>query len=240
LSLEPAPAGAPGVTAGDGRWSYPPTILGRVGLGLCALAALLFVFTTDSPIAEQGLRTVSLSNSVIAYGLVLAVIAGLSAAAPWAWARLVGVTVGAVIAGIAGAVVVGARGDDNFVKGIDVGLGRAGAILVAAFFVAVLGVVLALVGLRKPAPQGEPAAAALPAGTSGKAIAALVLGLVGLVVAPAGALAVAFALLARDDIRLSGGGLGGNGLAIAGLVLGILDLAGWGLGLAIGMGSVNP
>ncbi len=241
MSLEPAPPGPVGETPASGRWTYPPTLLGRIGLGLCAIAALLFVFTTGSTLVEQDAtgRTVSLSNSTIAYGVVLAVVLALTAVAPWVWARLVGVTLGAVVAGIAGAVVVGARGDNGFTPGIDVSLGGAGAILVVAFFVAVAGVVLALVGLRRPAPVGAEAAA-VAGGTSGKAVASLVLGLVGLVIAPAGALAVGLSLLARDDIRLGGGRLGGNGLAIAGLVLGIVDLVGWGLGLAIGMGTVNP
>jgi len=234
--VSPVPAGAL-----EREWTYPPTVLGRIGLGLCAVAALLFVFTTDSALVEQDVtgNSVSLSNSVIAYGVVLAVLVGLAAAAPWIWARLAGVTLGAVVAGIAGAVVVGARGDDNFTKGIDVALGGAGVILVVAFFVAVLGLILALVGFRHAAPAAAEPAAGLPT-TSGKAIAALVLGLVGLILAPVGALAVGFALLARDDIRLSGGMRAGHGMAIAGLVLGIVDLVGWGLGLAIGMGSVNP
>jgi hypothetical protein len=110
-----------------------------------------------------------------------------------------------------------------------------------AFFVAALGLLLALVGFRRAPPAGAVAEppVGLPA-TSGKAIAALVLGFVGLILAPVGALAVGFALLARDDITLSGGARAGRGMAIAGLVLGIVDLVGWGLGLAIGMGSVNP
>jgi hypothetical protein len=242
MSVDDQLSPAPAADATEGGWSYPPTVLGRVGLALCAVAALLFAFTTDDPIVEQDVTgsTVSLSNSVIAYGIVLAVLVGLAAAAPWIWARLTGVTLGAVIAGIAGAVVVGARGDDSFREGIDVSLGQAGVILVVAFFVAALGVLLALVGFRRAPPAGAVESVAELPTTSGKAIASLVLGLVGLILAPVGALAVGFALLARDDIRISGGTRSGGGIAIAGLVLGILDLVGWGLGLAIGMGSVNP
>jgi Domain of unknown function (DUF4190) len=242
MSVDDQLTPAPDAGAAGGVWTYPPTVLGRVGLALCALAALLFVFTTDGPIVEQDVtgNTVSLSNSIIAYGVVLAVLVALAAAAPWVWARLTGVTLGAVVAGIAGAVVVGARGDDSFREGIDVSLGRGGVVLVVAFFVAALGVLLALVGFRRAPPAGGADAVGGLSTASGKAIASLVLGLVGLILAPVGALAVGFALLARDDIRLSGGTRSGGGIAIAGLVLGILDLAGWGLGLAIGMASVNP
>lgn len=58
--------------------------------------------------------------------------------------------------------------------------------------------------------------------TSGKAIAALVLSLFGISL-----LAVIFGHIARGEIRRSGGRLGGDGLAIAGLIIGWLGMAGW-------------
>ena len=62
-----------------------------------------------------------------------------------------------------------------------------------------------------------------PQGTSGKAIASLVLSLVwigGL----GSLLGVIFGFSARGDIRTSRGRLGGDGMAIAGLIIGILGL----------------
>ena len=58
--------------------------------------------------------------------------------------------------------------------------------------------------------------------SSGKAVAALVLGICGLVVCPLvlSILAVIFATLARTEIRESRGRLGGSSNAQAGLVLG--------------------
>jgi hypothetical protein len=101
-------------------------------------------------------------------------------------------------------------------------------------------VILALVGFRRPAPAAATVPGAPSVGSSGKAVASLVLGLVGLLIAPAGALAIGFALMARDDIRSTSARLGGSGMAIAGLVLGIIDLVGWGVGLGVGMLVASP
>jgi hypothetical protein len=80
-------------------------------------------------------------------------------------------------------------------------------------------------GGRSPygAPQYVDSMAGQSQGTSGKAIASLVLSLVwigGL----GSLLAVIFGFSARGDIRQSRGRLGGDGLAIAGLIIGILGL----------------
>ena len=63
--------------------------------------------------------------------------------------------------------------------------------------------------------------------SSGKAVAALVLGICGLVVCPLvlSIPAVIFATLARSEIRESRGRLGGASLAQAGLVLGWIGIA---------------
>ena len=80
--------------------------------------------------------------------------------------------------------------------------------------------------------------------TSGKAIASLVLGIVGLFALcayglglVAAILAVVFGFLARADIRRAQGALGGDGLAKAGLVTGFvgIGLAVLGLLLVIGL-----
>ncbi|HME33666.1 MAG TPA: DUF4190 domain-containing protein [Candidatus Sulfotelmatobacter sp.] len=63
-----------------------------------------------------------------------------------------------------------------------------------------------------------------PAGTSGKAIASLVCGLL-FVVLPFAVAAVIFGHISLSEIRKSAGRLKGNGMAIAGLVLGYAGLA---------------
>ena len=61
-----------------------------------------------------------------------------------------------------------------------------------------------------------------PQQTSGKAIAALVLSLLGISI-----LAVIFGHSASSEIKRSGGRLGGGGMATAGIVLGWLGMVGW-------------
>ncbi len=64
-----------------------------------------------------------------------------------------------------------------------------------------------------------------PAGMSGKAVAALVLGLLSLLMfCLSGIPAIILGFMSLGDVRRSGGRLGGSGLAIAGLVLGSLSL----------------
>lgn len=78
-------------------------------------------------------------------------------------------------------------------------------------------------------PQAGQSPAGAPAqGTSGKAIASLVLGILGLLLA--GLLGLILAIIAlflgfgaRKDIEARPG-LGGNGMAVAGIVLGIIAL----------------
>jgi hypothetical protein len=63
--------------------------------------------------------------------------------------------------------------------------------------------------------------------TNGFAIASLVLGILGWVPCGIGSvLAIVFGFIARSQIRASGGRQGGDGLAIAGLILGFLGVAG--------------
>lgn len=83
-------------------------------------------------------------------------------------------------------------------------------------------------GATPPAPVypgGVYATTPRPQETSGLAIASLVLSILWL--GGLGALlAVIFAVQARKQIRQSGGAVGGNGLATAGLVIGIVGLVG--------------
>jgi hypothetical protein len=66
-----------------------------------------------------------------------------------------------------------------------------------------------------------------PSQTAGKATAALVLGILGLVLIPIipSILAIVFGNSAKQQIDGSGGRLGGRGLASAGVVLGWVALA---------------
>lgn len=65
--------------------------------------------------------------------------------------------------------------------------------------------------------------------TSGKAITSLVLGICGWVLPVVGVvcsiLAIIFGILARNEIRSSEGKLSGEGMALAGFILGVTGLA---------------
>jgi uncharacterized membrane protein len=63
--------------------------------------------------------------------------------------------------------------------------------------------------------------------TSGKAIASLVLGIVGLVVCPiiCSVLAIIFGKQAKEEIEYSGGRIGGESFAKAGYILGIVGIS---------------
>jgi hypothetical protein len=74
-------------------------------------------------------------------------------------------------------------------------------------------------------PSGSPDGAPAPSTTSGKAIASLVLGIVW-VWGIGAVLALILGYQARSEIRRSGGRLTGGGLAVAGIVLGWVGLAG--------------
>lgn len=75
--------------------------------------------------------------------------------------------------------------------------------------------------LTVPPPAAEP----LRPETSGKAIASLVLGICPVIPVVGSILAVVFGHLSRSEIRRSGGRLKGEGMALAGLILGYIGSA---------------
>ena len=79
--------------------------------------------------------------------------------------------------------------------------------------------------------HSPPAAAARPSSTS--AILSLIAGILGLTLFPVlgSILALVAGYAARSEIRAADGALGGEGLAIAGIVLGWIGVAGMVLGL---------
>ena len=93
------------------------------------------------------------------------------------------------------------------------------------------------------APAGLPVGAygyGAPPPNSGKAIAAMVLGIVGIVGLcfyglglVAAILAVVFGFLARSEVKRSQGALGGAGMAMAGLVTGFVGIGLFVLGLVV-------
>jgi hypothetical protein len=90
-----------------------------------------------------------------------------------------------------------------------------------------------------PATYPPPPAYAIAPGnrTSGKATAALVLGIIGLIIFPiiCSVLAIVFGSIAKGEIQRDPS-LGGSGSATAGLVMGIIGIAIWVLILLVALG----
>jgi hypothetical protein len=81
---------------------------------------------------------------------------------------------------------------------------------------------------RAALAAAEPAGAAVAA-DAGKAIASLVLSIVGILFCPYvfSVLGLVFGYMARGEIKRAGGGLGGEGLALAGIIISWGGLAVW-------------
>ena len=102
--------------------------------------------------------------------------------------------------------------------------------IVIAVLIGIVGLAIALVGMR-PTAGVDPAGGA--ASTS-KPVVALVLGIAGVLLFPLGVAGAALGFGALDDITASGGRLGGRGLAVAGIVVGLVVAGLWILGLTLG------
>jgi hypothetical protein len=217
---------------------YPSNLLVRGGLALGVAAALLAALAPTGDLASGPARdaantiaTVDLQSVVGVLGIIVGVLLIAAALSPFLWSHLAGVALTTVLAATAGWIVVGGRTSDDFAKDADVSLERGGVLLALAFWVGIASVILVLVGFRKVAMEQEvdedapPPEVEGPRRSSGKAISALVLGIAGFFTFFASSLAVAIGALALGDIRVSRGALGGRGVAIAGLVLGIVGLS---------------
>lgn len=218
----------------------------QAGLGLGAASGLLAAlpgFTDKTVVAEQGLSTVSFEAvAFIVVGLLTCVILAACALAPVAWARFTGIGLLGVATFIYAILVAGARGDDIFrFSSADITLGSGGALLAFAFLVATAGMVLALVGApRMGRPPVLDAEGRPIGGTSGYAITSLVLSLCGLISGFTAPLGIAFAVAAFDDIKRGAPERTGRGLAVAGLVVGIVITVGAALLMTILLFTAEP
>ncbi|WP_217915666.1 DUF2510 domain-containing protein [Miltoncostaea marina] len=230
------PPPAPGEGAAPG--AYPLTLVGRLGFVVAAVGGVLTGTTNGSTAVEQGeLGRIEVAGGAW-IGIVAAFLCLAAAAAPWPWARVTGVAVSSTFALLVAFAVIGFRTSDDLFTGLDVSLGPAGWMMLASSLLLFAGTAIALWFLRVPVTAPAPEGVATPG--SGKSVASLVLGIVGVLVPVLAAPAIALALFAFDDIRAAGGRMGGRGLAVAGLVLGIVSLSLWGVGLTLGMLLAQP
>lgn len=216
----------------------------RAGIGLAAIAGVVAVTSVGKVIAAQERPLFGSSGTAVEVeagvwtAAAAAVALALCAALPWLWTRLVGIGIAGVLGLSTGFAVITSRMSDRFSSlGSDVSLESGGWILVAATFLAFAGMVLALVGVGWLATtRGRPAG-------NGLSITALVLGIVGIGAPATQPLAVAFGLLGMGGLSRRDGAPdngSGRGMAIAGLILGLVTIALWWLIVLIAMFVAQP
>jgi hypothetical protein len=216
----------------------------RVGLWLGVLSGVLCLVGGfgNRVVAEQGFNTIIVEQGAfIGVGIAMIVMIGATVFMPFAWSRITGIGLLAVAAFIYGVLITVARADDQLSVGETISLGSGGLMLLLAFLAATTGLVFALIG----APRiGRPAALSADGqpmrGQSGYAVTSLVLSLCGLFVGFTAPLGIAFAVAAFDDDKQSRGQRTGRGMAVAGLVVGIVVVALSALFMAIFIGTADP
>jgi hypothetical protein len=212
--------------------------LGAVAGVLVALAPMGDLVSGPARGASDTTATIDLEGSVTVLGVAGVLLLAAAAMVPWLWAHLAGLALTPMVGITAGLIVLAGRASDDFAPEAGLSLERGGTLLVLAFWVSVVAVIVILVGFRQVAmaiperqaveadPEAEP-----PRRTSGKATVSVVLGIAGFLGAFAAALAfaaplaIAFGTLALGDIRAWGGELRGRGVALTGIVLGIISLS---------------
>lgn len=216
----------------------------RAGLWLGVLSGVLCLVAGfgDRVVAEQDLVKVVLAQgALIGVGAVMIVLIGCAVFLPFAWARITGIGVLGVAAFVYAVLVTVGRADTTLQVGPAITLGPAGLMLLLAFLAATTGLVLALVGApRIGRPAERNAAGEARQTTSGYAVTSLVLSLCGLLVAFTAPLGIAFAVAAFDDDARSGGNRAGRGMAIAGLVVGIVIVSIGAMAMAGLIGTADP
>jgi hypothetical protein len=217
-----------------------PTMLGRIGFLLAAVGGVLSALSSGKVAVEQTEpypATITVGGGAW-IGIVVAVICVAGALSPWLWGRVSA----AVLAWLGGAfisfAVIGFRTDEIFSADGDLSLGSAGVLMVIGALLMFVGTAIALWGIRVPVTEPDPGAVANP--REGKAISSLVSGIVGLLILVASPAAVALGLVALDDDRASDGKVGSRGMAKAGIILGVVGMALWGVGLSLAMFLATP
>jgi hypothetical protein len=208
----------------------------RAGLWTAAAAAILLALSplfdiVTGPAAEPAgaefTAGVGTSVGVIAAVAAVAIIAAVAQRV--LWLHLLGVVFATGVALLSALLVITARISDDFAADADLTLQTGGVLLVMAFWLALIGVVVTLVGIRMVAQAAPPPI--IPDSARGELVKArtapmsAALGVVGVVLVVTAGAAVAYGVLALGDIRSSNGRLIGRGLALTGLILGILVLS---------------
>ncbi len=215
---------------------HPPTILGRAGFAVAALGGVMTAATAGSTAVNQGdFGYIEVAGGSW-IGVIAAVLCVAAAAAPWPWARIAGVGVSSFFAILVAFALIGFRTSEDLLPGVDVTLDTAGRLMLVGSLLLFAGTAIALVGMRPLVRAPDHAAAP----REGKAVAALVVGIAGLLLPFLCAPAIGLALFAMDDHRATDGRIGARGIAVAGFVLGVAGLAIWAVALTLGMLLAQP
>lgn len=236
----PAATGVAGLFGASGPGG--PTALGRAGLAIGAIGGIVAAFATGKIAAEQADPGATLTIGGGSWlGIVAAIVCVAGILSPWLWGRIAAATVGWTIGAFLAFAVVGVRTNDIFSTASgasDVTLGPAGWLMLIGSVLLLLGGILAIVQVRTPIRDVDPAAVETP--REGKGISSLICGIVGFILPVAAPAAVGLGLAARDDHRASDGRAGGLGMAKAGLIVGLIALALWTIGLILAMFLSQP
>lgn len=206
----------------------------RGGLAVAALASALMALATlfdiaDGPAASgHGTYTAGIGASVAAGGITVCLAILVGAVRQVMWLHLLGLVLGTGVALVSGLLVIVARTSDHFADPPGPTLQPGGLLLVGAFWIALIGVVMALVGFRMVALAAPPPVNVPRTGPEQRARTApfaAIAGLVAIAVVVTAGLGVAYGVLALGDIRQSGGRLTGRGMAVTGVAVGILVLS---------------
>lgn len=208
----------------------------RAGLSLGAAAAILlaisplFDVVTGPAGAPPGSEFTAGIGTSVGVGAAIGAIVLIAAVAQRVlWQHLLGIVVTTGVALLSALLVISARTADELADGADVTLQAGGVLLIMAFWLALIGVVVALVGVRMVAVAAPPPV--IPESRRGELVRArtssiaAALGAAGVVLVITAGAAVAYGVLALGDIRASNGRLTGRGFAMTGVVLGGLVLS---------------
>lgn len=232
VAESPSPSPPPPATGGV----YPPTLLGRAGFALAAAGGVLTAATAGSTAVEQGSYGYIEVSGGSWIGIVAAVLCVGAAAAPWVWTRVAGVGVSSFFAILVAFALIGFRTSEDLLPGEDVTLATAGWLMLAGSLLLFGGTAVALAGLRRPARGPDPTSAP----REGKAVSSLVLSVASVMLPFLAAPGIALGLLAGDDVRATGGRIGGRGVARAGVIVGAVSLALWALAMLLSMLLAQP
>ncbi|MGD9696522.1 MAG: hypothetical protein AB7V42_12800 [Thermoleophilia bacterium] len=210
----------------------------RIGYLLGIVAALLGALASSSDLVRgparegEGLVRVTMDQPLLPLAVVAIVLLAAAALLPWLWARLAGLAVVTAVTFSVGFIVVAGRTSDKIALDADVTLLRGGSLLTIAFWVGLAGLIVLLVAFRQTAQaplDGEPPGAGVadddPPVPSLKARLSVLLGILGFITIVVSPVAIALAALALGDIDRGEGRVVGRGLAITGMVLGMVALS---------------